>query len=420
MILSPAGLVPNLKTVRGLITFLILLNIVLIASWLVISGKLQPTKLIEAEKRDYSEIAYLQGKDFSFQELSNYFTQLAYSKGAEYAYEVLKITSLPSNTDLHLLGHVVGDVLYKQQGGAGIKICTDDFRNACSHSIVVGLFVEKGEGSLSEITEACRQAPGGKGAYTMCFHGVGHGILAAFGYNLEKAVEICEKTEFGRGEFPECVGGAIMEITGGGFHDRELWSKQRPNYLKSDNPLYPCNSDLIPSAAKFMCYTYITPYLFEAVGANLGSPQPSDFEKAFAFCNQVPANEAQNRESCFGGFGKEFVVLAKSRDIRNVENMNDAELATVYQWCTLGKSEEAVSDCVVGAMHSIYWGGENKSETAVRFCSLATDQSLQEKCFTQLIGAVSYYIDDKSYRSNFCAQVPNAYQKRCQTNLNSN
>ena len=107
---------------------------------------------------------------------------------------MLKRASVPSGTDMHLLGHVVGDILYAQEGLKGIKTCTHDFRNACSHTIVVGLFSEQGEVALPKIAETCYQAPGGSGAYTMCFHGLGHGVLAYTGYDLTKAAQLCQKT----------------------------------------------------------------------------------------------------------------------------------------------------------------------------------------------------------------------------------
>ena len=140
------------------------------------------------------EVSDLSGKNLSFEELQKYFKDLADKKGARYAFAVLKVAPLGPNIDLHLLGHTVGDVLYKQEGASGITACNNDFRNACSHSIVVGLFYDKGEKALGPISEACRKAPGGSGAYTMCFHGLGHGILSYTGYDMAKAAEICKKT----------------------------------------------------------------------------------------------------------------------------------------------------------------------------------------------------------------------------------
>src|SRR6185369_5825096 len=68
----------------------------------------------------YAEAATIGQGIKSFQELSDRFAALANKKGAVYAYEVLREAPLPPGTDLHLLGHTVGDILYKQKGVAGI------------------------------------------------------------------------------------------------------------------------------------------------------------------------------------------------------------------------------------------------------------------------------------------------------------
>lgn len=368
----------------------------------------------------YPELRDIQRHAGSFAELTKFFTVIANQKGAEYAFRVLKAAELPPNTDLHLLAHTVGDVLYKQKGADGIAVCTEDFRNACSHSVVVNLFYEKGDDALSDIADACKKAPGGTGAYTMCYHGLGHGILAYAGYELPKAVELCKKTgtkEYNNREHAECVGGTIMEIIGGGFHDRAIWEKQRRIYLKNDDSLYPCSSDFISNEARGMCYVYLTPHLFEAAGADLGWPLPEHFQKAFLFCNKIPLADSQNRDACYGGFGKEFVVLAKVRDIRKVEQMSDKELVRVYGWCRLADNQEGTRSCIFHAVQSLYWGGENNRGTAVRFCRLVSNTTYQISCFERLIGAVGFYIKDQYYRNSFCSELPYELQENCKSRL---
>lgn len=357
----------------------------------------------------------------SFKDIANYFTNLSDTKGARYAYQVLKVVNLPPNIDTHLMGHIVGDELYKQEGAKGIQVCTQDFRNACSHSIVIGLLLGKGEQALPEIANACQQAPGGKGAYTMCFHGLGHGVFAYTNYNLEKAVSLCQETGTSEHNFQEssqCISGVIMELITGGDHNKQLWEIQSKKYLKEDDPLYPCDSNLIPQTAKSLCYIYLTPHLFQAAGANLYAPTEANFEKAFTYCQRIPTSEKQNRESCLGGFGKEYVVLAQNRDIRNVGQMDNNSINKILSWCGLGKTQEAVADCINNALGSIYWGGENDYHGAVHFCQAVTDPNIQNGCFSDLIGSVNFYIDNKIYKKDFCQSLPNNYQKSCQSILN--
>lgn len=301
-----------------------------------------------------------------------------------------------------------------------MRVCTQDFRNACSHSIVVGLFSDKGEAALPEITDSCRNAPGGSGAYTMCFHGLGHGILAFTGYNLEKTAGLCKKTgspERNNREYVECVGGSIMEIIGGGGHDHELWAAQRPKYLTKDDPLSPCSTAIIPPEAKEMCYVYITPYLFEAVGANMADPGPDAFRRAFPLCGRIPETEVANRGACYGGFGKEFVGLAPHRDIRRIEDLTDGELEKISAWCALADRDPGKGACIVHAVNSLYWGGENKPATAIRFCALIPAAPLRDGCFSNLIGAVGYYVQGGNYRKDFCGKLPASARPECEQRL---
>jgi hypothetical protein len=381
---------------------------------------LMQDRIFNKNSATFSELETTDTAVMSFQELSDFFKKLSQEKGAPYAYRVLKIAPVAPNIDMHLMGHIVGDELYKQQGIKGMQVCTQDFRNACSHTIVVGAFFDKGEAAFPEITDVCRKAPGGKGAYTMCFHGLGHGVLAYLNFDLKKAITMCEKTGSKTNqnrEAVECIGGTVMEILEGGFHDRATWAEQRVKYVSNEHPLAPCDSDFMPDEARSICYTYLTPHLLEVAGANLGSPTVVDYEKAFPFCDKVPVSQPQNRQACYGGFGKEFVVLAQDRDVRAVEDMSEDRLANVYAWCKLAHNEQGTKACMESAIGSLYWGGENNPKAAIRFCSIIDDSALQQDCAENLIMQVSFYMDDKGYRQNFCSQLPESYQAICKSRL---
>ncbi len=371
-----------------------------------------------ATNGNYPEIGELQGKSYNFDQLKKYFTNLANKKGAAYAYDVLKIAPIPPYIDMHLMGHVVGDVLYKQQGINGIKVCTDDFRNACSHSIVVGLLLEKGEGVLPQIAQVCHQAPGGGGAYTMCYHGLGHGILAYTNYDLAKATSLCAKTSKAGAsgeEAVQCVGGTIMEIISGGDHDKKTWNMMRPKYLTTTDPFKPCYVSYMPDAARGMCLTYLTPYLFEVAGANLRSPTEKDYANAFKLCGSL--NDTSDKDTCFASFGKEFVVLAAQRDIRGVNQMSQDQLKKVYNWCQMAQDHDGIAACIMSAVGSMYWGGENNKAVSISFCSSIPETSYQQSCFGNLIGNVSVFVKDTAYRQSFCKEVPDSFQKQCQEKL---
>lgn len=368
---------------------------------------------------NYSELDAIRSQNWDFRQLSNYFSSLAKQKGGEYAYKALAYAAnynyLPPDIDTHLLGHVVGDILFNQEGIPGIKVCTDDLRNACSHSIVIGALLQDGVGELSKIIAACKLAPGGRGAYGMCVHGLGHGVLGYYEYDMRKAIELCKQTgtvEYNNIEIGQCTGGVTMEMVAG-VHDPIAWAKQKNNYLSKKDPLSPCDLDFIPLSGESFCYTYLTPHLFEVAGADLGHPDPKYYHQAMAYCDQIPQNQKQNLETCFGSFGKEFVVLANSHNVQSVQSMSDDQLSLVYQWCTVSGITKAIGPCVSSALSSLYWGGENDPNVSIRFCRLITDVQNKLRCFSELTYAVSYYIQDQKYKTSYCSRIPEAYQADC-------
>ena len=140
------------------------------------------------------------------------------------------------------------------------------------------------------VNDVCGQSPGGSGAYTMCFHGFGHGVLAYTEYDMEKAVELCFLTgtdKYGQNEAHQCVGGAVMEMKDG-IHDRDLWAPQKEKFVDIDNPLSLCQADYMIDGAKHFCYVYITPYLFDAVGNPETPPDPNTFAASMELCEAEP------------------------------------------------------------------------------------------------------------------------------------
>jgi hypothetical protein len=366
----------------------------------------------------YAEAATIGSGVKDFEELKERFSMLAEEKGGAYAFEVLKRAQLLPNTDFHLLGHAIGDVLYKEKGVDGIALCTQDFRNSCSHSIVIGALNEFGESALPQIRDACHAAPGGSGAYTMCYHGLGHGVFAYFGYDLADTAEFCKKTgteEYHDREYVECVGGSVMELMGGGGHDRDAWLMARGRYLDPTRPLSPCLDAVVPNEAKEMCLMYITPRLWEIAGINLGMPDPNLFPRAFAYCDAIPKTQQNLRNACFGGFGKEFFPLVAARDVRDGVSYTDDQLTTVATWCDSAEAKDGTRACMADAVSSAFWGGEKDPENAFRLCEVAGG-ALQDSCFLRLAQDVAQYAQGQQ-KDRLCTRLPENYRDECQKNM---
>lgn len=395
---------------------------VIVAIFIACSLYLSPTSRVNSVVSKDTKVSTVESLQVlpsdSFSVLQSKFKDYAERNGGRAAFEILKTTTFPPNIDVHLLGHAIGDVLYKQEGANGMTACTNDFRNACSHAIVVGLFGDKGEAALPEIIEACKNAPGGSGAYTMCFHGLGHGVLSYFGYSFEKAAPVCAATgteAHHNQEVSECLGGMVMEIIEGGAHDKDIWSKQRPKYLHASKPLSLCQQDFVPTTARYMCYVYLTPYLFEVAGGDLGNLTPDVYEKSFSYCATLPETDAINRDACFGGFGKEFVGVIQSRDARqsSLLKLTTDQMKKVYTWCALAHNKPGEGACIVHALTYLYWGGENDSKISLEFCSAAPDSYAQDTCYNNLFITVNAYKTDMTYKRQLCGEIPSNYTNAC-------
>lgn len=357
--------------------------------------------------------------DYNAIHASNYNEAVGYLKhvselyGGEVGYDVLRHINLPEGSDVHLAGHEIGNILFKQQGLSGMRFCTQEFRNACSHTIVIGALLKDGLDSLKTVHEVCHTAPGGSGAYTMCFHGLGHGVLAYSNYDMKPTVDICKTLgtkEYNNREYTECVGGAVMEMMSG-IHDPVMYAKKKDKYLSKDDPLTLCR-DYVSEDARSICYTYLTPHLIELTGANLGNPSPESFGKAAHFCDAIPKTDIADRGACFGGFGKEFPVLAAGRDIRDIHILTKDKLERIKSWCaTIGGPSEHDA-CNMNLLASLYWGGENKADVAINYCSLFSGDE-RKRCFDNLSGQVSMYKHDVSAYKEYCSMVPSDMKDSC-------
>jgi hypothetical protein len=363
----------------------------------------------------FPEASYIAANAQDFGEFKPRFIALADEKGAEYAFEILKRANLPEGIDLHLLAHSVGDILYEQEGIGGMAICTDDFRNACSHSIVIGALLEHGEDILPQVHEACSRAPGATNAYDMCFHGFGHGVFTYFDDDLKKAFAYCEKTgtpEHDHREYIACAGGAIMELMGDGGHNPQDLEEARARYLTG--PLEPCMSNVEPEALKRICLVYLTPWLWESAGLTRSDPAESSFAPAFAYCDTIPASKKMLRNACFGGFGKEFTVLAADRDLRTVDSLNDTQLRQIGTWCNEARASDGIRACVAVAVDSLLWGGANDPQIAFNFCAILSGDAA-DTCLKRLGRDIQQFFTDTIRREKLCLQLPEKYQPACNT-----
>jgi hypothetical protein len=347
----------------------------------------------------------------SFPELSDYLTSLAERKGGVYALNVLINAVLPPNIDAHLMGHNVTKKLYEQEGVDALKHCTSDLGYACAHAIVIASLFERGMVVFDEINEICGRAEG-PGAYHMCFHGFGHGVLAFADYELPEAIKLCGKVGTQEDNFyeaVECVGGAVMEMRGG-IHDAELWEKNGKKYLSDERPLDLCLQDFMLEEYRFICLVYATPFIFDSQGAQ-DIPTFEEYGPAIRACNVL--TDPKYREACYGGFAKEFVGFVFGRDIRMIRNITDEQLAEVDAACQLAEVEDGIAACIKHTLYKLFGSGLYGFDLSGRFCGIVPNQ-FTDYCERTLIEIVMEQGDlTREEKDSFCEYTKEKFGREC-------
>jgi mono/diheme cytochrome c family protein len=157
--------------------------------------------------------------------------------------------------------------------------------------------------------------------YYQCVHGLGHGLMLYTRYDLPDALDLCHglKTSFDR---ISCTGGVFMENQQSSYGVKSTW-------LKEDNLLYPCDSDIVLGDDKLYCYLLVTSYILPRVGW--------DWKKASDWCRKSDADYVR---ICFQSLG------------RDASGSSRQEPAGILQSCRQARPD-GEGECLFGAARDI-------------------------------------------------------------------
>ena len=207
------------------------------------------------------------------------------------AYEIFKEDAGGKSAGIqHTLAHIFGELVYKKEGMAGIKLCDVTFSYGCYHSLAGKAIIEH---SLSAVKDLDRECFAVKDASPLgCLHGIGHGILGYVGYGrLNDALEACKETSW-TGPLGGCPGGVFMEYN---FHTMESIEGTKLRKPDGEDVYEPCTS--LPERFKQECF-----YNQAQWWIDLNS---KDYSKVGALCDAV-SNKVE-REACLRGLGDGIV-----------------------------------------------------------------------------------------------------------------
>jgi hypothetical protein len=270
----------------------------------------------------------------------------------------------PVKANCHQLVHVIGRAAGDKFGdlakayGEGDDFCSSGYYHGVIEAIIAKIGYDQLRPKMDTI---CAGATADK-KYSLyhynCVHGLGHGVMAVSRSELFESLTTCDSLT-DTWERESCFGGVFME---------NIMAEANPHhttkYLKSEDPVYPCNAVGVPY--KTQCYGMQSSYMLKVAGY--------DFGKVFGMCDTV---EADFRHVCYESIGRD----ASGSTISNAEPTRDI--------CMKGRDQAARAGCVTGAVKDfVYYHHSNQAGEA--FCAVL-DATLRDGCLSV---ARSFHLDN--------------------------
>ncbi len=197
----------------------------------------------------------------------------------------------------HIQGHHMGMYLYDYIGDLPQALSYVDQRCAGSiiHGVIQGYFMKNFNSTNQSEIDVKRICPlMSDNPYDIkrweCLHGMGHGLMATYNYDVFLAVQNCEELEPGW-EQTSCAKGIFME-------NQNVHKKSGKGTFDENDLFFPCNKVDV----KFMpsCYNYHASYLFSKSGFSINN--------TFMECEKIIPEEFA--KYCYFGIGRQLSVRA--------------------------------------------------------------------------------------------------------------
>lgn len=188
----------------------------------------------------------------------------------------------------HQAAHLFGESLYEKGGLELFSVCDQSFGFGCYHSFISLALKDYGESAAEELDAKCVAVYGVGGLG--CSHGIGHGLLSYFGYDiasLGKALTLCESLSW-KQPYGGCRDGVFMEYDFQTMAQGDGGSIRR---VDPDAPLMPCTE--VDSDSRVACF-FGLPALWIASNA-------ASIEGMAAWCESITS--AAGRAACYRGIG---------------------------------------------------------------------------------------------------------------------
>lgn len=314
-------------------------------------------------------------------------------EGTAKAVEVLVLLRnkgvIDATFDDHQHAHEIGRETAKLNGSNidAFLSCPTTYNYGCQHG-----FFEYTLSQTSSYEEAalkiCENTPKDKPKlYAYCYHGVGHGLMMASSYNLDRALDVCNNLP--QNAIQSCWQGTFMENSNLAVDDI---SKVRG--FSVDDPLAPCNK--VEDRYVWQCYINHAGYLMMITHL--------DFKKAAQICLSSPNSGAK---PCIQSIGLMTTNPIWQKSVKGVDTINDPQKNVEVAWQICQELPEvAHSGCVIGAVGNILNFDEINISRASAFCDLV-DKEYRNTCFSEIGKQVALQTATLDQALNICQSIKN-------------
>jgi hypothetical protein len=314
------------------------------------------------------------------------FGNLAYNQGPKTAlalFDRRRAEDKTVATDCHRIAHMIGSAALAYFNGNvaqtyahGSPSCASGYYHGILERAFANVFTYRG------LIRVARSLCQGAGVRRMgfldyqCTHGLGHGLMIQTGYDLPMALAVCGALQT-RWDEVSCTGGAFMENGSTVYGLRSQW-------LKADDPLYPCGVVKVRNRAS--CYLRATTQILTVNHFN--------WLRTAETCQSVATKW---RRHCFRSYGRDTV------------NYAGGKADSILRLCSFAHAEEG--QCLYGAARTMA-DRDAKTAKAAAFCR-RTSSALQGKCFAGLGVVVGLLEPTPTARARACESLSRSLARAC-------
>lgn len=302
---------------------------------------------------------------------------------------------IEKTVDDHQIAHTVGRDTANMFGvnGKAFLSCPTSFNYGCQHGFFEAALV-KVKPAKSAIDAIC----GSLGdEYSIkfkfyCYHGVGHGVLDAEGYDLKAALDVCDTLD--KTGADGCWQGVFMENVNAGMR-----GEAQSNIFSKTDPLAPCNT--VHEKYRLECYINHSGWLM-----TFYANDSDRLSKAVNACLR-----AENYTNiCLQSIGLMATnpvwqqVLVENANTNNVEE-------TAREICLKFPIEHR-EQCILAGIDNFLNFDEINTSRAQKFCDII-DKDFKNSCYKQIGLSLKVQVTDNNILIQKCSAFEEMYKKAC-------